>query len=83
NCLPPFMCDVNGACVCAESPAMACARALIACGYVYDNCNQQQFCPCKGANQVCDPTTNTCFTSCPTGIGGNVASGSICPPPPP
>ena len=34
GCLPPWMCDANGFCVCSETPAQACARAGIQCGYV-------------------------------------------------
>jgi hypothetical protein len=83
NCQPPFMCNpATGACTCSESPSQACTRANIPCGYVIDNCGQQQFCPCQFANAVCDTNTNTCFTSCTTGVGGIVTSAMICPPPP-
>src|SRR5262249_46082306 len=81
-CLPPFMCDINGQCVCAESPPAACQRALIQCGYVYNDCNQQVFCPCKNPGDVCDTINDTCFSNCTTGTGGIVTSGVICPPPP-
>jgi hypothetical protein len=77
---PPFMCDpASGACTCSESQPMACARANIPCGYVIDNCGQQQFCPCQIVGATCDTANNVCFTTCTTGVGGIVTAGMTCP----
>jgi hypothetical protein len=78
-CLPPWMCSSQGTCVCSETPAQACARAGIPCGYVIDNCGQQQFCMCPIANTICDTQTNRCFSGCTTGTGGIVTTEIICP----
>jgi hypothetical protein len=81
-CVPPYVCNGSGACVCSESDAQACARAGIACGYVFNNCNQQVFCACKLVGQMCDTVNNLCTSGCVTGTGGIITADIICPPPP-
>jgi hypothetical protein len=78
-CVPPYVCNGSGACVCSESSAQACARAGIACGYVLDNCGQQVFCSCKIAGQICDTVNDICMSGCTTGTGGIVTTDMICP----
>jgi hypothetical protein len=77
--VPPWVCGSSGTCVCSETPAQACARAGIACGYVIDNCGQQQFCACQIPGAICDTQTNKCFSGCTTGTGGIVTTEIICP----
>jgi hypothetical protein len=81
SCVPPYVCN-GSQCVCSETVAQACARAGVQCGYVYDNCDQQVFCKCPLAGQICDTNYGVCYNNCTTGVGGIVTADIICPPPP-
>jgi hypothetical protein len=79
TCVPPYICNGSGGCVCSETPAQACARAGVQCGYVVDNCGQQILCSCKIVGQVCDTANNVCMSGCVTGTGGIITADIICP----
>jgi hypothetical protein len=79
TCMPPYICNAGGTCVCSETATQACLRAGIACGYITDNCGQQQFCSCPIAGTICDTQTNKCMSGCTTGTGGIITAAIICP----
>ena len=79
---PNRVCDLSGACVCAQSPPQACLTAGIQCGNTTNNCGEPVFCDCLLANAFCELTTGRCLTTCVSGTGGPITTDEakiICP----
>lgn len=64
-------CNANGACVCTQTDAQACAAAGIGCGATKNTCGQTVTCKCP-ASATCDLASGTCSITCLTGTGGSI-----------